>query len=287
MTIRIIADGPSDLPITYFEENNLFHIPHGVILDGKYYQDKVTIQTKVLMDAMRAGAVPTTSQGPLNMIQDAFKQIAADKDQGIYLVFSSSLSGTYASAQMLKEQMLEEYPDFQMEVVDTKCASTGLGLIVKACTEKAQLGASFEEVIALAKYMSTHMEHLFTVDNLDYIARGGRMKRSSAFVGGLLNIKPLLTLENGGIVPLDKFRGKKKLYDALIEKISERADRISEQKVGICHADCLEDALEVKDLIADKLGVKQFEITEIGGSIGAHAGPGTIAIAFLNKLYDK
>ncbi len=283
MTIQIIADGPSDLPLSYFEENNLISIPHGVHINGIDYLDKVSISPKEVNDFMRAGGSPKTSHGSPAMIEAAFRKIAEEKQQGIYLVFSSELSGTFATALMLRDLVKEDYPDFQMKVIDSKCASIGLGLVVKACVHK-QHAYSYEELIAFAESMARHTEHLFTVDNLDYIARGGRMTRRAAFVGGMLNIKPLLTIVDGKIEPIDKFRGKKKLYEALFQKMAAMGDQLSKQTVGICHADCLDEALNVKAQIEERFDVKQFEITEIGASITAHAGPGALCITFLNKL---
>ncbi len=283
MTIQIIADGPSDLPLDYYEENNLTSIPHGVHINGKDYLDRITITPKEVNDIMRAGGSPKTSHGSPAMIEEAFRKIAQEKQQGIYLVFSSGLSGTFATALMLRDLVKEEYPDFQMKIIDSKCASVGLGLIVQSCVSK-QNTYSYEELIAHAEFMSEHMEHLFTVDNLDYIARGGRMTRRAAFVGGMLNIKPLLTIVDGKIEPLDKFRGKNKLYEAIFQKMASMGDQLSEQTIGICHADCLDEALKIKAQIEERFGVKQFVITEIGASITAHAGPGTLGIMFMNKL---
>jgi len=284
MTIQIIADGPADLEPGYYKENGIWHVPHGVHYDGKDFQDRVTIQPKELMDAMRNGAVPTTSQGSLNLILDYFVKIAQAKQKGIYIVFSSGLSGTYSSAVMLKEQVKQDYPDFEMEVIDSKSASLGLGFSIMACAELVKKGASYEDVIATAKFFADHTEAFATVETLEYLAKGGRMKRSAAFFGGMLNIKPLLTIDNGDLVPFGKYRGKKKVYEVILEQMAERGDRLSEQTIGICHADCASDAEELQALIKDRFGASQFKIIEIGASISAHTGPGTVAVIFLNQL---
>ncbi|MDF2557423.1 MAG: DegV family protein [Bacillales bacterium] len=284
VNIRLIVDGPCDLPISYYEENNIILIPHGVHVDHVDYQDRIDIQPKELMNKMRLGAAPKTSQGPVKLILEAYEQVANAGEHGLYLVFSSGLSGTFSSATMLREQFLEEHPGSKISLVDSKCASIGFGLLVKACVEKVKSGASIEEVIATAEFYANHTEHLIVVDNLEYLARGGRMSKGTALVGGMLNIKPLIEMIDGRLVPVDKFRSKKKLLDAILLRMEERGEGLNEQVIGLPHADNLELALEWKSAIEERFGVTKFEIIEIGGAIGSHCGPGTVGVTFLNKL---
>ena len=185
---------------------------------------------------------------------------------------------------MILDQVKEKYPNFQLTIVDTKCASLGQGLIVKEAARLAKNGATKEEILDDIRFRVSHMEHLFTVEDLEYLARGGRLSKASAFFGGLLNIKPLLNVQDGKLVPLEKLRGKKKLLHRIIEIMKERGDRLNEQIIGISHADNEETALELRALIEEEFHPKEVDFSEIGSAIGAHAGAGTIAVFFLNQL---
>lgn len=283
MAISILADSVSDLPMSFYKENDVSFIPLQVHLDGENFEDLLTIQPTEVYQAMREGKAPKTSQASPEYMKELFTQFAIEKKQGIYIAFSSELSGTYQTAVMIRNQVKEEYPDLDLEVFDTKCASLGQGLIVKSAVRLAKTGADKEAVMADITFHAEHMEHLFTVDELDYLARGGRISKASAFVGGLLNIKPLLHMEDGKLVPLEKIRGKKKLLKRVLEVLHERGENLAEQTIGISHADVEETALEWKQAIEEEFGTKDFLINQIGATIGAHTGPGCISIFFLNK----
>jgi DegV family protein with EDD domain len=283
MSVKILADSACDLPLDFYEENGAILFPLKVHIDGTEYEDLRTIQPKQVYDAIRAGNLPKTSQASPAGFKEVFTEMAENKQEGIYIAFSSELSGTYQTAVMISEQVKEEYPDFNLSVIDTKCASLGQGLVVMEAVRLAKENHSKEEIVKAVQFHSEHMEHLFSVDDLDHLAKGGRVSKASAFVGGLLNIKPLLNVEDGKLVPLEKIRGKKKLLRRIIEVMKERGVAFEEQVVGISHADDLETATEMKNMIIDDLHAKDVYITSIGAAVGSHTGPGTIAIFFLNK----
>ncbi len=284
LTVRILTDSGSDLPLQFIKENNVTLFSLGVHLDGQDYEDIATIEPVKVFEAMKNGSAPKTSQVPPHRFKEVFTEIAKEKQTAVYIAFSSQLSGTYQTAVMMSEEVKEEYPELDLTIIDTKCASLGQGLVVKAAAELAAKEASKEEVVKLAHFYSTHMEHLFTVDDLDYLARGGRISKASAFVGGLLNIKPLLNVEDGKLIPLEKIRGKKKVYKRIIELMEERGMDLSNQTIGISHGDVEIEALELTKLFEEKFGCNSFYLNVIGAGIGSHAGPGTIAIFFLNKM---
>lgn len=284
MNVHILADSACDLPLSYFTENHLTFIPLNVHLDGKDYEDGISIQSNAVYDAMIKGSAPKTSQASPEFFLKAFTELAKTKQSAVYIAFSSELSGTYQTAVMMKEQVLEEYPDFDLDIINTKCASLGYGLIVKNAVELAKSGASKDLIINKTMFHCQHMEHLFTVDNLEYLARGGRISKTSAFVGGLLNIRPLLHVDEGKLVPLEKIRGKKKLIKRTLELMKERGVQLDKQTIGISHGDDIETAMDWKNEIEKEFGTTSFDIQTIGSVIGAHAGPGTIAIFFLNQL---
>ncbi|WP_026693247.1 DegV family protein [Peribacillus kribbensis] len=284
MAVQIIADSASDLPLSYFEENDVVFIPLKVHLDGIDYEDLKGITPDEVYKAMIEGRVPKTSQPSLEYFLDTFRKTAAENKQAVYLAFSSALSGTYQSAVLALEQVKEDYPEADIDIIDTKCASLGYGLAVKFAVHLAAGGADKDRILKDSSFYCRHMEHLFTVDNLEYLARGGRISKASAFFGGLLNIKPLLNMEDGQLVPLEKLRGKKKLLKRILELMGERGESLSQQTVAISHADALETAEEWKQAIMDEFHVKDVYIHTVGSAIGAHAGPGTIAVFFLNEL---
>jgi DegV family protein with EDD domain len=284
MPVRILADSGCDLPLHCLEENHVTLFPLKVLLNNQEYEDLLTIESKTIFNAIRSGQVPKTSQVSPVIFEETFTDMALHNEEGIYIAFSSQLSGTYQTAVMMYEQVKEKYPDFNLTIIDSKCASLGCGLIVREAVRLSNDGATHEEIVKRAIFLSSHMEHLFTVEDLDYLAKGGRVSKASAFLGGLLNIKPLLNVEDGKLVPIEKIRGKKKLMNRIIEVMKERGVRFEEQTVGISHADDEKTALEMKQLIQTELHAKEVTITEIGGVIGSHTGPGTIAIFFLNEI---
>lgn len=284
MSVKIMADSACDLPLDFYEENGVILFPLKVQIDGTEYEDLKTIQPKEVYDAIRAGNLPKTSQASPAGFKEVFTELAKNKQDGIYIAFSSQLSGTYQTAVMIAEQVKEEFPDFSLSIIDTKCASLGQGLVVKEAARMAQENLSKEEILKDIEFRSQHMEHLFSVDDLDHLAKGGRVSKASAFVGGLLNIKPLLNVEDGKLVPIEKLRGKKKLLRRIIEVMKERGQGFEQQTVGISHADDLETAEEIKKMIMEELHAKEVLITPIGAAVGSHTGAGTIAIFFLNEL---
>lgn len=284
MSVKILADSACDLPLQFLQENNVTLFPLKVHLDNTEYEDLITIDSKKVYQAIREGKVPKTSQASPLAFEEAFTKMAENKEDGIYIAFSSELSGTYQTAVMILEQVKEKYPDFNLTIIDTKCASLGVGLIVRKAVELAKENTPKDDIIKDIQFQCQHMEHLFTVHDLDYLAKGGRVSKASAFLGGLLNIKPLLNVEDGKLVPIEKHRGKKKLLRRIVELIKERGASLDHQVIGISHADDEETALEIKELIAEELHVNNFYISSIGSAIGSHTGSGTIAIFFLNKV---
>src|SRR4051794_2507957 len=284
MQVKILADSACDLPKSYYEENNVILFPLKVQLNDQAYEDVKNIDPKKVYDAIRSGIVPKTSQVSPLLFEQVFTEMAENNEDGIYIAFSSELSGTYSTAVMILDQVKEKYPNFQLAVIDTKCASLGTGLIVMEAARLANNNATKEEILEDVRFRYEHMEHIFTVEDLDYLAKGGRVSKASAFLGGLLNIKPILNMEDGKLVPIEKIRGKKKVLRRLLELIKERGSDIQGQVVGISHADNEETALEMKAMIEEELHPKEVYISSIGSAIGAHTGAGTISIFFLNQL---
>lgn len=283
MTYKILADSACDLPLSYYDDNDVILFPLKVNLENKEYEDLKTINPSAVYEAIRRGEVPKTSQVSPSLFKDVFTEMAQNGESGIYVAFSSQLSGTYQTAQMIYEQVQEEYPEFQLSIIDSKCASLGAGLAVQECVKQRQLGKGLEEAVKQASFVCEHMEHLFTVEDLEYLAKGGRVSKASAFVGGLLQIKPLLHVEDGKLVPLEKIRGKKKLLRRMLDVMEERGVSLDTQTIAISHADDLATATELKEAIMERFHPIDVYISSIGAAVGSHTGAGTIALFFQNS----
>jgi DegV family protein with EDD domain len=287
MAIRLFTDSGCDLPLSFYQEHSVTLIPLIVQLNNKEYEDLISIEPKTVYDAIRNGASPSTSQPSPELFMKLFTELAQSGDSGIYIAFSSQLSGTYQTAVMIRDQVKENFPSLDLTIIDSKCASIGQGLAVMEAAKMIESGASKEAIVEEITFRCRHMEHLFTVEDLEFLARGGRLSRTSAFLGGLLNIKPLLDVEDGKLVPLEKIRGRKKLFKRLLDLMEERGVDLPSQTIGISHGDDEQTALELKQMIEDRFGCRHFMINTIGAVIGSHAGPGTIALFFLNDLNKK
>ncbi|HEX6593630.1 MAG TPA: DegV family protein [Bacillota bacterium] len=285
MNIQILADSASDLSKQHYQDLNIEIVPLTVRLDGKEYEDGKNIFPKTVYDAMRNGKKPTTSQVSPQTFKTIFTSYAEKNQPLIYLAFSSALSGTYQTAKMIEQETKEQYPKAPIHVIDTKCASVGYGLVARRAAQLALQGATIEQIIETATYYANHMEHIFTVDDLKYLLRGGRVSRTQAFFGTLLNIKPLLHVEDGKLVPLEKIRGSKKVLKRMLEIMEERGVDLTKQTIGISHGDDLERAEKLAEMIQEKFNVKDIIIEMVGATIGAHSGPGTISLFFLNNEY--
>lgn len=287
MGIRILCDSASDLSGDLLKEYDIDRVSLVVLKDEEEYFDGLTITPKAVYDGMKQGIIFSTSQVPPSSFEEKFLEYAKNKDSVIYLAFSSELSGTHQASIFVKEQIQEEYPDLDLTIIDTRAASLGYGLIVLKAAQLAKEGRSKEEIIDSVKFGMDNIEHLFTVDDLNYLLRGGRISKTQALVGGLLNIKPLLKVEDGKLVSLDKIRGKNKVFKAILDimdKIALEGD-LASQTIAISHADDIENANRLKEMISERFGVKTFVIADIGAVIGAHVGPGTLAVFFMKKNY--
>lgn len=281
--MKIFADSACDLPKSYYDTNPVTLIPLRVQIDEIEYLDITTIESTQVFEKIRQGKQPKTSQVSPDQFLILFEELAKSGEEGLYIAFSSELSGTHNTAVMIRDQVKENYPDLNLNIIDSKCASLGTGLLVQEAVRLMESNESLESIVDTIKFKAQHMEHLFTVEDLDYLARGGRVSKASAIIGGLLNIKPLIQVENGKLVPIEKLRGRKKLMKRIIEIMEERGERLHEQMIAICHGDDEKFALEMKSLIEERFHPKNIEIQVIGSVIGAHTGPGTLGVFFLNQ----
>ncbi|MCZ8536586.1 DegV family protein [Paenisporosarcina quisquiliarum] len=282
--MRIFADSACDLPKSFYETNQVTLIPLRVHIDDAEYLDVMTIDSTQVYAEIRQGKQPKTSQASPEQFLTFFEELAKSGEEGLYIAFSSELSGTHNTAVMIRDQVKEEYPELKLTIIDSKCASLGYGLLVKEAVRLRKLGEPLERIVEIIRFKALNTEHLFTVEDLDYMARGGRVSKTSAVIGGLLNIKPLLHMEQGKLVPIEKLRGRKKVMKRILELMEERGERLHEQTIAISHGDDEAFALEMKAMIEETFQPKQVEIHMIGSAIGAHTGPGALALFFSNQI---
>ena len=232
---------------------------------------------------MREGKVITTSLPNLADAESLFESILKGGNDILYLGFSSGLSGTYEGMRTIGTSLLKRYPERKFVSVDTLAASVGQGLIVYYAAKMRLEGKSLNEVEQWTRSSRLNLAHWFTVDDLMFLFRGGRVSRTAAFAGSLLNIKPVLHVDNDGLlIPVEKTRGRKKSIQALVKHMEETVTQpIENQLIGISHGDCIEDVEYLKKLITEKFGVTKYLVNYVDPVIGAHSGPGTLALFFL------
>lgn len=263
-------------------------LPYQYFIGGnEYYDDKGETSMSVhdFYEKMRAGGIATTSMVNTERYTDFFTPFLEDGKDVVHIEFSSGLSGSYNNALMTASQLRKKYPDRKITILDGLSASPGYGLLVYYACEKRDNGASFEELCEYVDTLKYKLIHWFAVDNLEYLRRGGRVSRASAFLGTMLNIKPVLAFNNEGkIIPVEKIRGRRKSLVDMIDKMEKDIDNPDGQMVFIGHADALEDAQMMEELIRKRFPtIKGTHIDLIGPVIGAHAGPSTIAIFYVGK----
>lgn len=284
MNTIIITDSCSDLPAGYVEENNIPVIRMTYHLNGRDMEDDFgkTLSYKDFYDLVRKGEMPTTSQINVFTFQEEFKKLIKMGKSIIYIGFSSALSGSLNNAILAKNMILEEKNDADITVIDSKSASMGEGLLVYYASEMLKNGSSKEEIVDWVENNKLRLNHWFTVEDLNHLKRGGRLSGTSAFIGTVLDIKPVLHVDDEGrLVPVTKVKGRKKSIRKMLEMMEERAVDIENQVVFISHGDSVEDAKRLEELILQKHKVKKIVTNYIGPVIGTHSGPGTLALFFL------
>lgn len=287
---KIITDTTTDLPMTFIEENNIGLMYLNCIIEGKTYgkDNMQELDLKSFYKGMREGKMPTTSQINPEEAKAEFEKYVETEKEILCLAFSSGLSGSYNSMRIASEEVMEEHPECKIRVIDSLCASLGEGLFVYQAVEQRRAGKTMEET---AKWLTEHIQnfvHVFTVDDLFHLYRGGRVSRTSAVIGTVAAIKPVLHVDQEGhLIPIMKKRGRKKALNCLVDYMEEKQGSFLEDNrngiVFISHSDALEDAEYVRDEIKKRFGVEDFVINMIGPVIGSHTGTGTIALFFMGE----
>ena len=283
----ITTDNNADLPEDFYKNHEVGCTYLSCTLEGKEYTEGNFLPVEEFYNKMRAGSMPTTSQVNPESARALFEPYLKDGRDILHIAFSSGLSGTFNSCRIAAEELMQEYPGRRVLVLDSLSASLGQGLLVYLAQERKEKGGSIEDV---ANWVETHKRnivHLFTVDDLDHLYRGGRVSRTTAFLGGMLNIKPILHVDDAGkLIPIGKVRGRKKslleLADLMDRKIGSYAKSCN--MIFISHGDCREEAEFLARKIKQKYQITTELINDVGAVIGAHSGPGTMALFFVGDV---
>ena len=281
----LFTDSSCDLPLYLAEEMELTVLPLTLHMDGsdyKNYLDERDITYPDFYAALpKAQSVKTSATNTQAFIEAMEPVLDAGQDI-LYIGFSSALSGTCNAGFQAAAELREKYPDRKIYCVDSLCASMGEGLLVTLADQKRRTGASIEEVRDYVEDTKLHVCHWFTVDDLNHLKRGGRVSATAAFLGTMLGIKPIMHVDNAGrLIPVDKQRGRKASVRRLADEMQRLAINPAEQKVYISHGGCEEDAKTLANIIRERMGTTDITIGYVGPVIGAHSGPGTLALFFL------
>ncbi len=280
----ILTDSSADLSADMAQRLNVEVLPLGFVLDNQTYRnypDNREMDPHEFYDRLRAGDVATTNAVNVAQYAEALEPLLQAGKDVLVLAFSSGLSTTYNSSRLAVEELSAKYPERKLYTVDTLCASLGQGLLVWYAARERDRGHSIEEVRDWIEEHRLNICHQFTVDDLHFLKRGGRISAATAVVGSMLQIKPVLHVDDEGhLINIGKVRGRQAALKALVDRMEETALDSGSLTVFISHGDCLEDAQTVADMVKKRFGVEEVYINYVGPVIGAHSGPGTVALFY-------
>lgn len=284
---KIVTDSCIDLTGEMAQTLDLVVLPLSVQIDGISYQnylDEREITFKNFYQMLREHKVPKTSQINPEHYMAALEPLLEEGYDILLVTFSSALSGTYQSSLIAKSDLLEKYPNRKILIIDSLCASMGQGLLIKYLADMKKQNASLEELVLWAEKNKQRLCHLFTVGDLNYLRRGGRLSFAKAFLGTLLKIKPMLHVDMGGrLVQTGAVRGRRQVLNKMVERMIQTIEKPETQEIFISHGDCLDDVIYVIDRINEKMKVKNIAFNYVGPVIGSHSGVDTLAIFYLGN----
>lgn len=280
----ITTDSNCDMDPEYLAENEVGVIPHYYTVEEEVYGDGRELTISQFYDALRDGKKSITKASDPDVIRKRFGEYAEQGKDILHISFSSALSAAYDNIVNGANEIMAKYPEMKIIVIDTRSASLGEGIIISKAIEMKREGKSIEETAEWARENSPHLNIQFTVDDLNFLYRGGRLSRSSAILGTVIDIKPILYVNREGeLVPFDKVRGRKKVLMTMVDNMAERLGEYKDKQVfiGVVHGDCEMDARYVANMITERFGYTDIVIRPIGPSIGVHTGPSAVALIFL------
>jgi DegV family protein with EDD domain len=278
----IVTDSSCDLPRQVAKKMDVAVISLEVNIEDVGTKLNHEIDIKEFYEFLRSKKSAKTSAANMDRFIATFEPFLADGKDILYIGFSSGLSATYMASKNAAEELSEKYPDAKIFTVDSLCASLGQGLIVTLAARKRDSGATIDEVRDYVESIKLNLCHWFTVDDLFFLKRGGRVSGATAVLGSILSIKPVMHVDNEGhLINVEKARGRSAAIKALVEKMKATVIEPATQTVYISHGDCYDDAKKLADMVTEEFGITDILISEVGPVIGAHSGPGTLALFFL------
>lgn len=278
----IVSDSTVDLPKEYLQSKQVPIISLSYIMDGVTYEEMDGLSHKEFFEKLRAGSLPTTSQINPEQAREALEPFAKEGKDILYIGFSSGLSGSYNSVRMAAEDLKEEYPDINIIAIDSLCACMGEGLLLYKALELKEHGMSMEEIAKWVEANKLHICHNVTVDDLNHLHRGGRISKTTAVVGSMIKIKPIIHMsDEGKLVVIGKERGRKKSLVSIVDRMEKQMQGYDNDIVMLTHGDCIEDAEFVKKQVEERFGIHNVMINGIGSVIGSHTGAGVVAVFFM------
>ena len=282
----IMTDSSCDLSEEYIKEHGLDVLNLLYNMDGTIYGEDKTMDIKEFYAKMRGGSMPTTMAVNPEDVANAMRRHLEQGEDILYIAFSSGLSASCQNAVLGANDVRDEFPDRKIIVVDSLCASMGQGLFVHYALKRQAEGMSLEENARWLEAHKLNICHQFTVDDLHHLHRGGRVSKATAILGTMINVKPVLHVDDEGkLISLYNVRGRKKSLQALVSNMEKTIGGFENENddIFISHGDCMDDVLYLEKLIEEKFGKKNFYVNYVGAVIGAHSGPGTMALFYLGN----
>ena len=280
----IATDSTVDLQKTFLEKNHVLTISLSYIMDGVTYKDLDGLSHEEFFEKLRKGSLPTTSQINPEEARKVLEPVVKEEKDILYIGFSSGLSGSYNSVRMAADDLMEDYPEAKIITIDSLCASMGEGLLLYKTLQLKEQGKSLDEIAKWVEENKLHICHNVTVDDLNHLHRGGRISKTTAVLGTMVKIKPIIHMDNEGkLVVIGKERGRKKSLLTLLDKMEKQMQGYENDIVMITHGDCIDDAKYLEEQIRERFGIKNVIINGIGSVIGSHTGAGVVAVFFMGN----
>lgn len=282
--IRIVVDSTCDLPTGYAKAHGVTILPLHVTAEGKTYRDRVDITTEEVYGLMRRGIMPTTAQVNLAEAYAGLEELVRGGDDLVCLMFSAKMSGTCQNVLLAGRELEERYPERKIRVLDAKGGSFATGLIAMEAVRGAEGGMELEELVKRCEFLISQVEHVFVITDLNWMIRGGRISRTMGFTANLLNIKPVLDVDDGEMEVIRKVRGTRQSMEAVADLVAERAKNCPRQTIGITHADDPAAAETMRQMLHARLPECDFLVEEIGAVLGVHLGIGGVGAFFFRDM---
>lgn len=280
----ISVNSTIDISKEWLDERNIPVIPLRYTIDGETYDDMSGLTSKEFFQKLRDGKQSVTTQVNPEQAKEALEPILKEGKDVLHLAFSSGLSGTYNSMRIAAEELREEYPERKIVIVDTLSACHGEALLLFATLKNREAGMTIEEAAQWVEENKLHVCHIITVDDLNHLQRGGRVSKTAAIIGTMVQIKPIIHMDDEGhLQVIGKERGRKKSMNKIVDMAAKQAEGVHNDVVMIPHGDCIDDAEYVAKLVREKMGVENVEIHNIGTVLGSHTGPGMLAVVCMGN----